>query len=305
MKRLLLATTAFLALLVGVASASGGAQPTGQIVFGMNHYCQAKGTSGPEPVDCGKGEIAVIDADGAGLRVLTHDKVTEDSPAWSPDHSQIAYIRPNAHTSSQIWVMNANGTGQHALTHLANGGTQLYGDDETSALSWSPDGTQIVFAAFPTNQGGREQLYLLNLRTRSVRRLTNLATGATNPVWSPNGSWIAFIGSVAPGRLYVLSWKTRKAYAVANATGSGPSWSPDSKRLVFNTGGKLETVNASGTAHHHSLGVWGEQPSWSPNGQWIVFTYGDYVKEIRPDGRGIRHILYVTSKKGRDFEPNW
>ncbi|HEX3237458.1 MAG TPA: hypothetical protein VHQ99_03520 [Gaiellaceae bacterium] len=36
-----------------------------------------------------------------------------------------------------------------------------------------------------------------------------------------------------------------------------------------------------------------------------MFTYGDYVKEIRPDGRGVRHILYVTSKQGENFEPNW
>jgi Tol biopolymer transport system component len=73
---------------------------------------------------------------------------------------------------------------------------------------------------------------------------------------------------------------------------------------VFNTRGKLETVSTAGT-HYHSLGVFGEQPSWSSDGQWIVFTAGDYVKEIRPDGQGIRHILYVTSKKGRNFEPDW
>jgi hypothetical protein len=29
------------------------------------------------------------------------------------------------------------------------------------------------------------------------------------------------------------------------------------------------------------------------------------VKEIRPNGQGIHHILYTTSKKGENFEPDW
>lgn len=305
MRGLLLATVASLALLAGVASASSGTQPTGQIVFGMNHYCLAPGPNGGgrEPVDCGKGEIAVVDANGSGLRVLTHDKVTETSPAWSPNREQIAFIRPKTHTSDQIWVMNADGSHQQALTHFRNA-PQLFGNDVTSDLSWSPDGQELSFAAYRNNQGGREQLYVVNVRTHSVRRLTNLPYGATQPEWSPDGRWIAFVGAVAPDRIYLLSTKTHKAHAVGKATGLDIAWSPDSKQLVFNTLGKLELVNVAGT-HYHSLGVFGGQPSFSPDGRWIVFASGDYVKEIRPDRQGIRHILYVTSKKGENFEPDW
>jgi Tol biopolymer transport system component len=305
MRRLLVATFVTLALLAGVASASSGTQPTGQIVFAMNHFCLAGAPNGggKEPVECGKGEIAVVNANGSGLRVLTHDKVTETSPAWSPNHEQIAFIRPKQHTSDQVWVMNADGSGQHALTHFATK-PQLFGGTVTSDLSWSPDGQELVFSAFPSDQGGRQQLYVVNVRTHAVRRLTNLATGATEPEWSPNGRWIAFVGAVAPDRIYLLSPRTHRAHAVGHATGLCIAWSPDSKRLVFNGGGKLELVNTAGT-HYHSLGVSGNQPSWSPDGQWIVFPSGDYLKEIRPDGKGIRHILYVSSKKGVNFDPNW
>ena len=231
--------------------------------------------------------------------------MTETSPAWSPNHEQIAFIRPKrgTSTSDQIWVMNADGSNQHALTHFTSA-PQLWGSTVTSDLSWSPDGQELVFAAFPNSQGGREQLYVVSVRTHAVRRLTNLATGATGPVWSPNGRWIAFVGAVAPDRIYLLSTRTHRAHAVGHATGLGLAWSPDGKQLVFNGGGKLELVNLAGT-HYHSLGVDGDQPSWSPDGQWIVFPSGDYVKEIRPDGQGLRHILYVTSKKGLNFEPNW
>ena len=57
MKRLLLATLGSLALLAGAASASGGTQPTGRIVFATNRFCLtgAPNGGGKVPVDCGKG----------------------------------------------------------------------------------------------------------------------------------------------------------------------------------------------------------------------------------------------------------
>jgi Tol biopolymer transport system component len=303
MRLLPVATFTALALLVGTASASGGPQPTGRIVLGTNHFCAAQGQGGPEPVDCGKGEIAVVYANGTGLRVLTHDNVTETSPVWSPNHEQIAFIRPKPHTSDQVWVMNADGTGQHALTNFRTA-PQLFGNDVTPDLTWSPDGQELVFAAYANTNGGLEQLYDVSVRTHAVHQLTRLPTGATQPEWSPDGRWIAFVAAVAPGRIYLLSTKTHRAHAVGKAAGLGVGWSPDSKQLVFNTRGRLETVNTAGS-RYHSLRVWGAQPSWSPDGRWIVFTDGDYVKEIRPDGGGIRHILYVASNKGVNFEPDW
>jgi TolB protein len=272
----------------------------------VNHFCQtpdANGGSGTVPADCGKGEIAVAAANGSNLRVLAHDKVTETSPVWSPNGEQIAFIRPKPHTSEQVWVMNADGGGQRALTRFRDA-PQLFGNEVTPDLSWSPDGQDLVFAAYPTNQGGQQQLYVVNVRTHGVRRLPSLATGATEPEWSPNGRWIAFVSAVAPNRIYLLSTKTHRAHVVGRATGLDIAWSPSGKQLAFNSHGKLELVNTAGT-YYRSLDVFGARPSWSSDGRWIVFTYGDYVKEIRPDGRGIRHILHVNPTRAELFEPGW
>jgi TolB protein len=72
--------------------------------------------------------------DGGGKTRLTKTAVLEDVPAWSPDSRRIAYAGPQG----QIWVMNGDGSGRHAVTHVRVGGVNW-------APSWSPDGRRIAF----------------------------------------------------------------------------------------------------------------------------------------------------------------
>ncbi len=69
-------------------------------------------------------QICVINADGSGQRRLTRDK-DNYAPAWSPDGSRIAFVRElvddvgadsPGRTKEEIWVMNADGSGQTSLT---------------------------------------------------------------------------------------------------------------------------------------------------------------------------------------------
>ena len=311
MKRLAAVVLAGVAVCLLVLAAAAGARfSNGQIVFIQNHLCQ-KGN------DCGLGEVAVVDADGSGLRVLTHDKVTESSPRWSPNRQQIAFIRPRRPDGpAQVWVMNADGTHQHAVTRLTGTlrGIQFFGDSSSSRLDWSPDGQTIVFAAYPPdpqNNGGPRHLYLANVRTGAVTALTkgsSMKTDDDDPVWSPDGRWIAFLR--APGRVMLVSPTTHRlrllTYRGAPLDASGLAWSPDGRRLAFNSHGKIAVIDADGT-HLRSLGVWGSQPSWSPDGRWIVYNAGGNVAglaEIRSNGSGRRQISRLTPK-WLNFEPDW
>lgn len=58
-------------------------------------------------------DIAVINADGSGLRRLTATTLREFNPAWSPDGRQIAFVRENS-----IWLMDVNG--HHARRLIQN-----------------------------------------------------------------------------------------------------------------------------------------------------------------------------------------
>jgi Tol biopolymer transport system component len=68
----------------------------------------------------GVGGIYAVHADGSGLRKLTGHGY---GPEWSPDGRKIAFISDRddpAHRASDIFVMNADGSGQRNLTHTPN-----------------------------------------------------------------------------------------------------------------------------------------------------------------------------------------
>ena len=77
--------------------------------------------------------IYTVHADGTGLRKLTGSPRREVGPQWSPDGRQIAFLSwrdDPAHRALDLFVMNADGSGQRNLTHTPN-------LSELSA-SWAP-----------------------------------------------------------------------------------------------------------------------------------------------------------------------
>ena len=94
------------------------------------------------------GELFVMNADGTGVRKLTHPPSgTEDTNAdWSPDGSRIVFARAPSSGVHSIWVVKPDGTGLRRLTPNCPPGVGIpkcKADDGWPV--WSPDGKHIAF----------------------------------------------------------------------------------------------------------------------------------------------------------------
>jgi Tol biopolymer transport system component len=88
----------------------------------------------------GDQEIYTIDSsDGSGVKKLTDNRNHDVNPTWSPDGTRIAFER-----DYDIWVMNADGTGQKNLTNTTGSASEYEPD-------WSPDGVKIAFEKWGAN----------------------------------------------------------------------------------------------------------------------------------------------------------
>ena len=111
----------------------------------------------------------------------------------------------------EIYVMNADGTGQTNLTRESQ--------TEDHGPAWSPDGTKIAFSS-------EGDIYVMNADGSAQTRLTRDAQYDVSPDWSPDGSKLALTGgSTATGFIDVI-----------NADGSGRTRLTHGGREVFPSG---------------------------------------------------------------------
>jgi TolB protein len=67
----------------------------------------------------GRAQVFVMDRNGGGVRQLTSESKGQNGAreaSWSPDNSQIVYYSDSEAFSWDIWLMNADGSGQQNLT---------------------------------------------------------------------------------------------------------------------------------------------------------------------------------------------
>jgi serine/threonine-protein kinase len=101
-------------------------------------------------------------------------------------------------------------------------------DDQAGNVTLSPDGKRLAFSGI--DEAGQSALYLRSLNTSEIVRLEGTAN-AENPVFSPDGAWIAFFSE---GRIKKVPVAGGPPLDVCEGVGSarGAVWGPDG-RIIF------------------------------------------------------------------------
>jgi TolB protein len=272
-------------------------------------------------------------ASGSNARQLTYPRHGEQdgNPDWSPDGSKILFADVAANGTSDVWVMNADGTGLKQLTSctgVCNGAQEG---------KWSPDGSKIVYdvADNPIRSDGNAtsvDLWIMNADGSHPVQLTHtpLPTSIADnePSWSPDGKQIIFARNHLMGQsyddqaLFVINLDgtgLKQLTALGHLEAGNAHWSPDGTRILFQSFGsfpegsipQLYTILPDGT-HLVQLTTneRNYEPAWSPDGTKIVFAHRSstgadqnaHLYEMNADGSG---MVQITRNPFWQRQPAW
>src|SRR5262245_19783224 len=241
--------------------------------------------------------IWMISFDGKTERQMTRGPESASSPRWSPDGKYLPFTssRPCPAKRNQVWLLDRDGGEAFQLTEL-KGRLQSY--------EWSPDAKRLALvvgdpdpeaeAADAAKESGgkpkapkpilidrykfkqdgqgyllsgrRSYIYLFEIETKKLERLTAGKWDESAPSWSPDGTRIAFTSN----------------------HGEVPDRDPSAQVYVAEAmpGATEKAMTQASSRGGRS------RPEWSPNGKWIAFLEGD---EKKYGAYSMNHLAIVSS----------
>ncbi|MCM2290918.1 Tol-Pal system beta propeller repeat protein TolB [Allorhizobium sp. BGMRC 0089] len=247
-------------------------------------------------------QLAIMDQDGANVRMLTNNASIVMTPRFSPNRQEITYM---SYEGGQPRVY---------LLQLETGQREVVGNfpGMTFAPRFSPDGQRVIMSL---SENGNANIYTMDLRSRTTTRLTSTNAIDTSPSYSPDGRQITFESDRGGQQeIYVMNADGSNQHRISFGQGaySTPVWSPRGDLIAFTklSGGKFSigVMKPDGSGERLlTTGFHNEGPTWAPNGRVLMYfsepagAPGPYLHSI--DLTGYNELTVKTPAFASD--PAW
>jgi TolB protein len=248
-------------------------------------------------------QLIVADADGENPRMILESHQPLMSPAWSADGQWLAYVSFENHRSAVFVQEVRSGVRRQASARAGING----------APAWSPDGHKLALTL--GGAGGNPDIYVLDLATQNLTRITDDPAIDTEAAWAPDGSALYFTSDRAGGpqiyKVGLQSGARPKRITFEGTYNARPRISADGKELAMVT---LDQGNyriavqdlQSGAVRVLSRGRLDTSPSFAPNSAGLIYSDQEgergVLAEVAVDGLTGQRL---KSDLGEVREPVW
>ncbi len=270
-------------------------------------------SSDRDPLGTGNDQLFVMGAGGENPTNISNNSYNEESPSFSADGHRVVFVGDPDVGNDELYVEDADGRNRSRLTNT---------DEDESSPSFSPDGARIAFVSFAN--GSLDEIQTMNADgSGRVPLLGGDGFDYTDPVWSPDGSKLAYVRDTGDPNggtdIWVLDLGTHVQAQLTTGPDLhyAPDWSPDGSRIAYVTDPFLLTntklvsnpdiwaMNADGSGKTRlTMGPTDDaDPTWSPDGSEIAYsqrkaqtslhtitTFLGEIHVMRADGTGDRNI---------------
>jgi len=231
--------------------------------------------------------LALMDQDGANVRILTRGSDLVLTPRFSPSTQEITYMS-FVNGQPRVYLLNTETNQREVVGNFPN---------MSFSPRFSPDGQRVIMSL---QEGSNSNLFVLDLRSKQQIQLTSGPAIDTAPSYSPDGARICFESDRGGSQqIYVMSANGQGAKRISFGDGrySTPVWSPRGDIIAFTKlgGGSfaIGIMKPDGSGERIlTEGYHNEGPTFAPNGRVVMF-FRD------PGGKG-GPSLYTVDITGRN-----